>query len=61
MNYGQLVLEVERCAAGRAPTVLVPHMGGTVHHPEEILQAILDLRVPDSGSPDSGVPAEVAR
>jgi 2-oxoglutarate ferredoxin oxidoreductase subunit alpha len=49
MNYGQLVLEVERCAVGRAPAVLVPHMGGTVHRPEEILQAILDLRVPDSG------------
>jgi len=49
MNYGQLVLEVERCVAGRAPTTLVPHMGGTVHRPEEILKAILDLRMPDAG------------
>jgi 2-oxoglutarate ferredoxin oxidoreductase subunit alpha len=40
MNYGQIVYEVERCAAGRVPTVLVPHGGGTVHEPEEILKAI---------------------
>ena len=40
MNYGQIVQEVERCAAGKAKTVLVPHGGGTVHHPEEILRAI---------------------
>jgi 2-oxoglutarate ferredoxin oxidoreductase subunit alpha len=40
MNYGQIVHEVERCAAGKAKTVLVPHGGGTVHHPEEILRAI---------------------
>ncbi|MBI4466478.1 MAG: 2-oxoacid:acceptor oxidoreductase subunit alpha [Acidobacteria bacterium] len=41
MNYGQVALEVERVVAGRAPTVLVPHAGGTVHPPEEILAAIL--------------------
>jgi len=40
MNYGQIVQEVERCAAGKAKTILVPHGGGTVHHPEEILRAI---------------------
>lgn len=40
MNYGQMVYEVERCAAGHVPTVLVPHGGGTVHEPEEILKAI---------------------
>jgi 2-oxoglutarate ferredoxin oxidoreductase subunit alpha len=45
MNLGQISLEVERCVAGRAPTVLVPHAGGTVHRPEEILEAILDPRV----------------
>jgi 2-oxoglutarate ferredoxin oxidoreductase subunit alpha len=44
MNYGQMVLEVERSAAGRVPTLLVPHPGGTVHHPEEILEAILRLK-----------------
>lgn len=40
MNYGQLVLEVERCAAGKCDTILVPHGGGTVHNPEIICQAI---------------------
>lgn len=40
INYGQIVLEVERCAGGRAETVLVPHMGGDVHSPETILRAI---------------------
>lgn len=40
LNYGQLVLEVERCAAGKAKAILVPHMGGEVHTPETILSAI---------------------
>lgn len=40
VNYGQIVLEVERSAAGMAKTVLVPHMGGGVHNPETILEAI---------------------
>lgn len=40
INYGQIVLEVERCAGDRARTVLVPHMGGEVHSPETILEAI---------------------
>ena len=40
INYGQIVLEVERCAGGMAKTILVPHMGGTVHNPELILDAI---------------------
>lgn len=43
MNCGQIALEVERLVAGRAPTVLVPQAGGAVHHPEEILDAILAL------------------
>ncbi len=43
LNFGQIVHEVERAAAGRTPTVLVPHAGGTVHRPEEILEAILAL------------------
>lgn len=42
INAGQIALEVERCAAGRARTVLVPHMGGDIIHPEEILHAILE-------------------
>jgi len=40
MNYGQMSLEVERCAAGACKTVLVPHGGGTVHNPEQIAKAI---------------------
>ncbi len=39
INYGQIVLEVERCAAGKK-TVLVPHMGGGMHLPQDILAAI---------------------
>ncbi|MFH1087065.1 MAG: 2-oxoacid:acceptor oxidoreductase subunit alpha, partial [Chloroflexota bacterium] len=33
INYGQMVLEVERCAGG-VRTLLVPHMGGDVHRPQ---------------------------
>ena len=40
INYGQMVLEVERAAAGKTQTVLVPHMGGAVHDPETIYEAI---------------------
>jgi 2-oxoglutarate ferredoxin oxidoreductase subunit alpha len=43
INYGQIVYEVERCAGGKAKTVLVPHMGGDVHKPESILDVIKDL------------------
>ncbi len=40
LNDGQIALEVERCAGGAAETVLVGHMGGTVHDPQTILEAI---------------------
>jgi 2-oxoglutarate ferredoxin oxidoreductase subunit alpha len=40
INAGQVALEVERCAAGKSRTILVPHMGGDIIHPEEILTAI---------------------
>jgi 2-oxoglutarate ferredoxin oxidoreductase subunit alpha len=40
INYGQIVLEVERCAAGNAKAILVPHGGGWVHNPEDIYKAI---------------------
>jgi 2-oxoglutarate ferredoxin oxidoreductase subunit alpha len=40
INYGQIALEVERCAAGKAKTILLPHMGGAVHLPQTILEAI---------------------
>jgi len=41
INYGQVVLEVERCAAGKASTHLVPHGGGGVHDPEVICEMIV--------------------
>ncbi len=40
INYGQLVLEVERCAAGKAATYKVSHGGGWVHDPADILKVI---------------------
>jgi len=42
INLGQMVLEVERAAAGQAKTVSVPHAGGGVHDPQTILQAIVE-------------------
>jgi 2-oxoglutarate ferredoxin oxidoreductase subunit alpha len=41
INYGQIALEVERCAGDKAATVLVPHGGGGVHDPNAICDAIL--------------------
>jgi 2-oxoglutarate ferredoxin oxidoreductase subunit alpha len=43
INCGQIVLEVERCAGGKARTMLVPHMGGGVHSPRDILEAIREV------------------
>ncbi len=40
INYGQIALEVERCAAGQARTILVPHAGGDIHEPKVVLEAI---------------------
>lgn len=40
LNMGQVVLEVERCARGRCEVISVPHAGGIVHQPAEILSAI---------------------
>jgi 2-oxoglutarate ferredoxin oxidoreductase subunit alpha len=40
INYGQMVLEVERCAGAKVEVIPVPHMGGDVHSPETILNAI---------------------
>ena len=40
LNFGQMALEVERCAAGKANVVCVPHAGGTVHDPKEIYAGI---------------------
>jgi len=40
LNLGQMVREVERAAGGKAHTIHVPHAGGSVHRPEDILAAI---------------------
>jgi 2-oxoglutarate ferredoxin oxidoreductase subunit alpha len=42
MNLGQMVNEVERCA-GSEKTLLIPHAGGNVHEPEEILKVIREV------------------
>ncbi len=40
INYGQIALEVERSAGGRAEVIPLNHMGGGLHEPEDILKAI---------------------
>jgi len=40
LNLGQIHLEVERCAAGRAPAFLVGHPGGTIIPPDDVIQAL---------------------
>jgi 2-oxoglutarate ferredoxin oxidoreductase subunit alpha len=42
MNLGQIKFEVERAVAGKAKTILVSHAGGSVHRPEQILDAIVE-------------------
>jgi len=43
LNLGQMVREVERAAAGKAIVRFVGHAGGSVHRPEDILQAIMEV------------------
>lgn len=42
LNLGQIVMEVERAAAGKTRVIPVTHAGGSVHNPEDILAAILE-------------------
>jgi len=42
LNLGQIHLEVQRCAGGIAPALLVGHAGGTAITPEFILQNIME-------------------
>jgi 2-oxoglutarate/2-oxoacid ferredoxin oxidoreductase subunit alpha len=42
LNLGQMVREVERAAGGKALTFPVPHAGGSVHRPEDILRVIVE-------------------
>jgi 2-oxoglutarate ferredoxin oxidoreductase subunit alpha len=43
INLGQMVREVERCVPDHCRVALVPHAGGGLHHPEEILEAIVSV------------------
>jgi 2-oxoglutarate/2-oxoacid ferredoxin oxidoreductase subunit alpha len=42
INYGQIVLEVERCVAGRQKVVAITHAGGGTHKAEDILREIMN-------------------
>jgi 2-oxoglutarate ferredoxin oxidoreductase subunit alpha len=42
LNLGQMVREVDRAAAG-TPVRAITHAGGSVHRPEQILDAILEV------------------
>jgi len=43
INLGQIVLEVERLACGKAAVRSVPHAGGDIHRPEQIVSAIEEV------------------
>jgi 2-oxoglutarate/2-oxoacid ferredoxin oxidoreductase subunit alpha len=40
LNAGQIVREIQRISLGNCNVISVPHYGGTVHHVEDILDAI---------------------
>ena len=40
VNFGQIALEVERCSAGQAITRLIPHPGGGIHNPNQIVAGV---------------------
>jgi 2-oxoglutarate ferredoxin oxidoreductase subunit alpha len=40
INLGQIHLEVQRCARGRASTFLVGHPGGTIIAPEKVIETL---------------------
>jgi len=42
INLGQVVLEVERCAAGTCDVISIQHAGGAVHKPQTIYDAIVE-------------------
>ncbi|MEW6348749.1 MAG: 2-oxoacid:acceptor oxidoreductase subunit alpha [Thermodesulfobacteriota bacterium] len=42
INYGQMAYEVERVAEGKAETVLMGLMGGSMHTPEEIAAVVCE-------------------
>ncbi|MGD8227525.1 MAG: 2-oxoacid:acceptor oxidoreductase subunit alpha [Desulfobacteraceae bacterium] len=40
VNFGQIALEVERCSAGQALTSSLPHAGGGIHNPKQIVKGV---------------------
>jgi 2-oxoglutarate/2-oxoacid ferredoxin oxidoreductase subunit alpha len=40
INLGQIHLEVQRCAGGKAPAFLVGHPGGTIISPDRVVDAL---------------------
>jgi 2-oxoglutarate ferredoxin oxidoreductase subunit alpha len=40
INMGQIHLEVQRCAGGKAPAVLVGHPGGTIISPDHVFKTL---------------------
>ncbi|MCL6482291.1 MAG: 2-oxoacid:acceptor oxidoreductase subunit alpha [Firmicutes bacterium] len=43
INLGQIVREVERCVGAQVPVQLAGHAGGSVHHPQELFEAIVQM------------------
>jgi len=43
INLGQIHLEVERCAANKAPSFLVGHPGGTIITPERVVEELKEF------------------
>lgn len=40
VNFGQIALEVERCASGQALTKLISHPGGGIHRPQQVADGV---------------------
>jgi len=49
VNFGQIALEVERCASGQAITKLISHAGGGIHTPQQIENGVKEI-LPELGS-----------
>ena len=43
VNFGQIALEVERCSGGQALTHLIPHAGGGIHTPTQIMAGVEEV------------------
>ncbi|MBN1626560.1 MAG: 2-oxoacid:acceptor oxidoreductase subunit alpha [Deltaproteobacteria bacterium] len=43
INLGQIHLEVQRCAGGKAPVFLVGHPGGTIIPPERVIETLRQI------------------